>query len=52
MDTAELIYKYIDTCLKWLPTEFYLIFLGLVSIRFADTLLGIVNRAWKAVGRG
>lgn len=52
MEKVDLVYKYIRVCLSWLPSSFYVLFTGLVFIRFGDSILGIVNRAWKLVGRG
>lgn len=52
METAELLLNYIRLALSWLPRSFYLLLSVLICIRFGDSLLGIINRAWKLLGRG
>lgn len=52
METVELLYHYIRLSLSWLPTSCYFLLTVLIFIRFGDSLLGIINRAWKLLGRG
>lgn len=52
MEKVHLVYNYIYMCLAWLPASFYALFTCLIFIRFGDSFLGIINRAWKLVGRG
>lgn len=48
----DLLFNYIKLCLSWLPTSFYMIFTALVFVKFGDSLLGVITRAWKVIGRG
>lgn len=49
---VDLLFNYVKLCLSWLPPSFYAIFTALVAVKFGDALLGVITRAWKALGRG
>lgn len=49
---ADYIVDFIRLSLSWLPSGFFAIFVALIGIKFADSILGVINRAWKVVGRG
>lgn len=52
MATVTKLFQYIDLSISWLPREFALLAAGLVFIKFADALLGVIHRAWAILGRG
>lgn len=35
----------------WMPTEFIVAISALVCFKFADSFMGIVDRAWRIIGR-
>lgn len=49
---ADYLVDFIKLCLSWLPDSFFSIFVVLIGIKFADSILGVVHRAWGVVGRG
>lgn len=49
---ADYIIDFVNLSLSWLPSSFFSIFVALIGIKFADSILGVINRAWKVVGRG
>lgn len=49
---ADYIVDFIRLSLSWLPANFFSIFVVLIGIKFADSILGVVHRAWGVIGRG
>lgn len=43
--------KYIVFVFNWLPSWFYAIFTGVMLVKFGDTIVGIISRAWRLIGR-
>lgn len=49
--TARILYNFITNCLAWIPAEIYALFGVFVLITFGDSLLGLVDRGWRVIGR-
>lgn len=49
---VDTLFNYVKLCLSWLPTSFYGIFTALIFVKFGDSLLGVLERAKKAIGLG
>ena len=43
--------KYLNLIFEWLPGWFYAIFTGVMLVKFGDTIVGIISRAWRLIGR-
>ena len=43
--------KYIGYCFQWLPGWFWEIFCAVVFVKFGDSIVGIISRAWRLIGR-
>ena len=45
------IYEFIQACWSWMPVSFVVMLTTLICIKFGDSLLGIIDRAWRILGR-
>ena len=43
--------RFISTAWAWMPIQFTLMIGMCVLIKFGDSLFGIIDRAWKVIGR-
>lgn len=48
---AAQLYNFIYNCWSWIPLEVYGMFAVFVLITFGDSVLGLVDRVWRIVGR-
>lgn len=45
------IYNFISSCWGWIPLEVYGMFAAFILVTFGDSVLGLVDRVWRIVGR-
>lgn len=45
------IYSYIHNCMMFLPQPWNVALIGMLGFVFADGLIGIIDRAWRVIGR-
>ena len=45
------IYKFIMECWSWLPAAWITCITVLVCFKFGDSVLGLVDRAWRVFGK-
>lgn len=45
------IYKFIMDCWSWIPSYLVVCLTALVCFKFGDSILGLVDRAWRIIGR-
>lgn len=48
---AEVIWSYIQLCLDWMPENWNLLAMGMLGLVFADDIVGMIDRAWRLIGR-
>ena len=48
---AQTIYLYIMRCIEWLPNTWIALIIGFLGLASADALVGIIDRAWRLIGR-
>lgn len=44
-------FTFIKNCWNWIPIEIYGLFTTFILIAFGDSVLGLVDRAWRVFGR-
>lgn len=45
------IYTFLRMTWAWMPVEFIVALTALICFKFADSVLGLVDRAWRIIGR-
>lgn len=45
------LYSFIVNCWSWIPVEIYAMFTIFILITFGDSLLGLLDRTWRIIGR-
>ena len=48
---ARLLYNFVSSCWAWIPTEVFALFGVFVLITFGDSVLGLIDRGWRILGR-
>lgn len=45
------LYTFLYNCWSWIPVEVYALFTVFILITFGDCILGLLDRAWRVLGR-
>lgn len=48
---VEKIYAFVNGCWSWIPVGVSAMFATLIFIRFGRSVLGIIDKGWRLLGR-
>ena len=48
---ARVMYNFISNCWGWIPTQVFGLLAAFILIAFGDSVLGLVDRAWRVIGK-
>lgn len=49
--SASNLYNFIVGSFRWIPVSFVTMLGLLVMVRFGDSVMGLLDRAWRLIGR-